>query len=558
MDATMYSKDSEVNQNVEMYDAIVVGAGVGGLYQLYKLLQQGKRALCLEAAPSVGGVWYWNRYPGARLDSESYSYAYSFSQELLDEWNWSEHFATQGELLSYYNHVADKFGLRNHIRFNSLVSSMNFEEGEQTWNVRLDSGQAFRSRYVIMAIGPLSVPTYPNIKGRTSFDGESYHTSRWPLEPVSLPGKRVAVIGTGATGVQVIQEAAKVAAELVVFQRTPNYTAPLNNTKIRASEQKALKEKYPEIISRCKSNNTWYIHESDARSIFDLNEQEREKFLEGLYNSRGLATWKANFHDVSISEVANEIVSEFMRRKIRARVKDSRTAERLVPKTYGFGTRRVPLEAGYYEVYNQPNVKLVSLIETPIVEITPAGIKTADAEFEFDVIVFATGFDAITGSFDRIDIRGLNGQRLVDKWANGPSTFLGVHAAGFPNFFMAAGPLASVGNFGPALEFSVNWISDLIAFMDRNKHACVDVQLAHELNWTNAIRDSAKRLLGSKVASWFTGVNSNIEGRENLRVMLYVGSARDYRARCDEVRLGGYQQLVFGSNANAVCASSKA
>ncbi|HTU09572.1 MAG TPA: NAD(P)/FAD-dependent oxidoreductase [Allosphingosinicella sp.] len=528
------------------YDAIVIGTGVAGLYQLYRLKERGLKVLALEAGKGVGGVWWWNRYPGARLDSESYSYAYSFSKELLDEWQWSEHFAGQAELQRYFDHVAERFDLKRHVRFDSLVTAARLRADGRSWEVTTADGAGVTCRYLIAAVGPLTNPTFPRIEGRERFAGQTFHTSRWPMEPVSFAGKRVAVIGTGATGVQVIQEAAKSAASLTVFQRTPNYCAPLNNAPIEAAELAALKARYPEVIARCRATNSWFMHDADPRSVFDLDDAEREAFLEGLYADRGIGVWKANFHDIALDERANHIVSEFMRRKIRARVKDPAVAERLVPKSFGFGTRRVPLETHYYEVYNQPNVTLVDLRETPIARITEDAIETEGARFEADIIVYATGFDAVTGSFDRIEIVGEGGRRLKDKWEDGgPVTFLGVQSAGFPNFFMPGGPLASVGNFTPALEYSVDWITGILDHMAAHGFDRVDADPDAEWAWTSFVREGQAQLLMGDVRSWFTGVNTNVDGRETPRVVMYVGSAKTYRERCDAVRNGGYREMVF-------------
>lgn len=530
------------------YDAIVIGAGVAGLYQLYRLQERGLKVLCLEAGSDVGGVWYWNCYPGARLDSEAYSYAYSFSEELLEEWNWSEHFAAQPELHRYFTHVARKFDLYRLIRFDSRVASLHYQPDSETWQVGVQEGPVFQAKLVVTALGPLTTPTYPNIPGVSDFRGESYHTSRWPREPVSLEGKRVAVIGTGSTGVQVIQEAAKVAGQLYVMQRTPVYCAPLNNEKIADDEQRPLKDSYPDVIAKCRASSGWFMYDADPRSVFDVSEAEREAFLEDLYQQKGISIQKANFRDVAVDEAANEIVSEFMRRKIRERVKDPAVAAKLVPYGFGFGTRRIPLETKYYEAFNQHNVRLIDLRETPIERIEAHSIRTSAENIEVDVLVYATGFDAITGSYDRIDIRGLDGVKLKDKWANGPETFLGVHCSGFPNLFMAGGPLASIGNFTPALEYSVNWIMDIIDFMTRRGYGYIDVSREAELEWTNSIRARQEQLLIGKVKSWMTGVNTNIEGRDVPRAIVYVGSAQDYRARCDEVRASEYQDFSFHSD----------
>src|SRR5438445_6776766 len=408
------------------YDVIVIGAGISGMYQLHRLRGLGLRVRVFEAGDGVGGTWYWNRYPGARFDSESWTYGYSFDDEILQEWEWSEHFAGQPETLRYCNFVADKLDLRRDITFESRVLSATFDEAENCWEIETDDGRRARARFLISAVGPLSAFTMPNIPGVDSFQGEAYHTARWPHEPVTFEGKRVAVIGTGATGVQTITEVAKTAGTLTVFQRTPNFCAPLRNSRIDAETQRKIKSTYPEIFARCRETWGGFIHQAEPRSALAVSEEEREAFYEKLYAEPGFSIWMANFQDLMIVPAANATITAFISRKIRERVHDPDVAEKLIPKNHGFGTRRVPLESGYYEAYNQDNVHLVDINETPIECITPAGIKTSDAEYEFDLIIYATGFDAITGAFDRIDIRGIGGQALKDTWVDGPQTYLGL------------------------------------------------------------------------------------------------------------------------------------
>jgi cation diffusion facilitator CzcD-associated flavoprotein CzcO len=335
------------------YDAIIIGAGMSGLYQLYRLREQGMRVRVFEAGTGVGGTWYWNRYPGARFDSESYSYGYSFSKELLEEWNWSEHFAGQPETLRYINHVADKFDLRRDIQFSSRVSAAIWQENTRSWTITLQDGGRFRTRFLITAIGPLSAPTLPRIEGTDTFAGQSFHTARWPHEPVDFAGKRVAVIGTGATGVQTIQTIAGSAGHRTVFQRTPNWCAPLHNGKIDEETQKAIKAGYPEMFRRCQETFACFIHTPDPRGTFEVTDEEREAFFERLYSERGFGIWQGNFRDILIDRKANAVISGFVARKIRQRVKDPKVAEKLIPRNHGFGTRRLPLETFYYEVYNR-------------------------------------------------------------------------------------------------------------------------------------------------------------------------------------------------------------
>jgi cation diffusion facilitator CzcD-associated flavoprotein CzcO len=527
------------------FDAIIVGAGISGMYQLYRLRELGMRVLVLEAGTGVGGTWYWNRYPGARFDSESYSYGYSFSQELLDEWDWSEHFAPQPETLRYLNHVADKFDLRRDIRFRSRVTTAHFDEAAHAWQLAVENGTRFRARFLITAIGPLSAPTMPRIEGVESFKGESFHTARWPHEPVSFAGKRVAVIGTGATGVQTIQEVAKTVGHLTVFQRTPNWCAPLHNGPIDAETQRKIKASYPEIFARCRETFACFLHTPDPRGTFEVSPEEREAFFEKLYAERGFGIWQGNFRDILTDPAANAAITDFVARKIRQRVKDPKVAERLIPKNHGFGTRRVPLETKYYEVYNQPNVDLVDIKETPIERITPTGIKTSAAELEFDMIIYATGFDAITGSFDRIDIRGLGGLKLKDKWRHGPQTFLGVAVEGFPNMLMLMGPHTALGNIPRSIEYNVEWVTGLITYMREHDLSFADARPEGVASWTDHVKAVGHGLLSNEVNSWFTGINTNVEGKQTRIIARYSGSAPAYRERCDQVAADGYTEMML-------------
>ncbi len=525
------------------YDAIVIGAGMSGLYQLYRLRGLGMRVRVFEAGTGVGGTWYWNRYPGARFDSESYSYGYSFSEELLQEWDWTEHFAPQPETLRYLNYVADKFDLRRNIQFRSRVTAAHYDEGMRGWTVTLEDGSRHSARFLITAVGPLSAPTWPRIEGIESFAGQSFHTARWPHEPVEFAGKRVAVIGTGATGVQTIQEVAKTAGHLTVFQRTPNWCAPLHNRPITPEEMRQIKASYPEIFRRCQETFSCFLHTPDPRGTFEVTPEEREAFYEKLYASPGFGIWVGNFRDMLTDPAANAEISAFVAKKIRQRVKDPKVAEKLIPKDHGFGTRRVPLETNYYEVYNQPNVRLVDLRETPIERITPRGIKTTDAEYEFDIIIYATGFDAITGSFDRIDIRGEGGRRLKDRWAGGPQTFLGILVDGFPNMLMVMGPHTALGNIPRSIEYNVDWVTNLIRHMRERGLTRVEAPPEAVAGWFEHVKAVGSGLLSNEVNSWFTGINTNVDGKQTRIVARYSGSAPAYRERCDAVAAEGYREL---------------
>ena len=527
------------------YDAIIIGAGMSGLYQLYRLRELGMRVRVFEAGTGVGGTWYWNRYPGARFDSESYSYGYSFSKELLEEWDWSEHFAGQPETLRYLNHVADKFDLRRDIQFGCRVAAATYDENSRSWSVALQDGSRLRARFLITAIGPLSTPTLPRIEGRDTFVGQSFHTARWPREPVDFKGKRVAVIGTGATGVQTIQTIAREVGHLTVFQRTPNWCAPLHNGKIDAETQKTIKAGYPEMFKRCQETFACFLHTPDPRGAFEVSDQEREAFYEKLYAARGFGIWQGNFRDILIDRKANATISDFVARKIRQRVKNPDIAEKLIPRNHGFGTRRLPLETFYYEVYNQDNVELVDIAETPIERITPDGIKTSAAEYQFDIIVYATGFDAITGSFDKIDFRGTGGVRLKDKWKSGPQTYLGMMVDGFPSMMMLMGPHTALGNIPRSIEYSVDWITGLLRFARESNLTRLEATPAGVASWTDHVKALGVGLLSNEVNSWMTGINSNVEGKQTRIVARYSGSAPAYREKCDEVAAKQYQELTL-------------
>ena len=527
------------------FDAIVIGAGVAGLYQLYKLRELGLRVRVFEAGSGVGGTWYWNRYPGARFDSESWTYGYSFSKELLQEWDWEEHFAAQPQTERYLNYVADKFDLRRDIQLNSRVTSAHYREETRSWLVTLESGSRHSTRFLITAIGILSAATMPNIPGIGTFKGVSCHTHRWPKEGVDFAGKGVGIIGTGATAVQTIQELAKNAGHLTIFQRTPNWCAPLHNAKISKEEMDGIRARYDEIFALCRASPGCYIHAPDPRKTLETSPEEREAFWENLYASPGFGVWMGQFSDTLTDRAANRLASEFIAKKIRQRVKDPAVAEKLIPKNHGVGTRRVPLETGYYEVFNQPNVELVDISETPIECITERGIRTGGAEHQFDIIIYATGFDAITGAFDLIDIRGVGGVQLKDVWKGGPQTYLGVLVEGFPNLLMAMGPHAGLGNYTRTAEYSVEWVTGLIRFATERGLTRIEATLAGVAEWTDHVLALGEGQLMNEIGSWMTGVNRNLEGKQKPRIMRYSGGHPAYREHCDSVAASGYRSVAL-------------
>ncbi len=524
------------------YDAIIIGAGVSGLYQLYRLRELGLSAHVFEAGSDVGGTWYWNRYPGARFDSESYSYGYSFSPELLAEWDWSEHFSPQPETLRYLQHVADRFDLCRDITFGARVRAARWDEGAREWTVDVEDGATASSRFLVLAIGALSIPNLPDIPGLDRFGGPCFHTSDWPREPLDLAGGRVAIVGTGATAVQAIPELAKVAGHLTVFQRSPNWCAPLRNGPIDGDTQASIRARYPEIFDLCRNTYGGFIHDADRRKALEVSDEERLAFYEELYAQRGFGIWMGNFRDVLVDARANATLSEFMAQKIRERIDDPAIAQKLIPTDHGFGTKRVPLESGYYEVFNQPHVELVDLRETPIVEVTESGITTTAGGHPCDVIVLATGFDAVTGPFERIDIRGDGGARLVDAWTDGPRTFLGLGVADFPNLFILVGPhnAATFCNMPRCIEHNVEWVADLLEHMSDLGLTRVAVEAEAQQAWTAEVHEAAERMLFSKVESWFTGKTSASVPTGERSVLLYTGGFPRFQERCEAVAAEGY------------------
>jgi cation diffusion facilitator CzcD-associated flavoprotein CzcO len=543
---------ADLNQNAkaepaDTYDVIIIGAGISGMYQLHCLRKLGLRVRIFESGESLGGTWFWNRYPGARFDSESYSYGYSFSEEVLQEWDWTEHFSPQPETLKYLEFVADKFNLRRDMQFSSRVVAARFLEEETGWEVELEGGALARGRFLITAVGLLSAFTLPRIAGIETFQGQSFHTARWPRTPVSFVGKRVAVVGTGATGVQTIQEVAKTAQHLTVFQRTPNWCAPLHNSLIDDERQKEIKRTYPEIFARCRETAGAFIHKADPRGALDVSDAEREALYEKLYGEPGFGIWQANFSDLATNKLANDTLNDFLARKIRQRVKDPAVADKLIPKDHGFGTRRIPLETKYFEVYNQPNVLLVDVRQAPIECITQTGIKTSAAEYDFDIIIYATGFDAVTGPLDRIDIRGSGGVSLKEKWADGPKTFLGLQVSGFPNMFTLVGPhnAATRCNIPRCIEQNVEWVTELVRFMLSKNRSYVEPTSEAETAWTEHVNQVAEGMLLAQVSSWYTGVNTNVPGKDKRRILTYLGGVPRYRSRCEEVAKSGYEELTL-------------
>mgnify|MGYP001277817055 FL=1 len=531
------------------YEVIVVGAGVAGIYQIKRLKDMGITATVLEADPDLGGTWYNNRYPGARFDSESYTYGYSFSQELLDEWHWKEMFSAQPENLEYLNFVADKFDLRQHMQFNCRVQSTIFDEDRQVWNVTVSDGRELTCRFVVLALGLLSQPTMPRMEGVEDFKGRSWHTYSWPHEHVDLSDQRVAVIGTGATAIQVIGEIADKVGELTVFQRRPNWVAPLNNSEISAEQMTEIRERYDEIFETCARTPGGFEHEPDRRGFYEVTPEERYELWDRLYDEPGFSIWLRNFREIFTDEEANAELSEYVAERIRGRVHDPVVAEKLVPKDHGFGVQRVPMETGYLEAYNRENVHLVDINETPLERVTETGIRTTERDYDFDIIVYATGFDAITGSFDHIDIRGRDGLTLREKWFDNPSTFLGMLVSGFPNLLMPSGPQSGSAstNYPRGIENGVNWCTDLLEYMRSRDLQYAEATEGAEERWTGHVVKMYSVMLMRKAQSWFTGYNSNVDGHEagKVRYMVYNGGTPKYVATINDVAANDYEGIRF-------------
>lgn len=530
----------------ERFDAVVIGAGVSGLYALYRLRQLGLSVRVFEAGSGVGGTWFWNRYPGARFDSESYSYQYSFSQELLEEWDWTEHFAAQPETERYLNHVADKFDLRRDIELDARVRTVRHDGAAKLWEIETEGGRRARAKFVLAATGLLSAHQLPDYEGVETFRGLSLHTARWPREGVDFRAKRVGVIGTGPTGVQLIQSIAPEVGHLTVFQRTANWCTPLRNRPIDPTTLRELKEKASEIFALCNRTFAGFIHEVDERDGIEVPKEERWAQYQQLWERGGFALWLANFKDVFTNRTIADDLCEFLASKIRERVHDPEVAEKLIPKNHTFGTKRPPGETNYYEAFNQPNVELVDLRQSPILRITPTGVQTRDGEHPLDVIVYATGFQTLTGELLRMDIRGEGGLSLREKWSDGPKTNLGVQFAGFPNLFSILGPHnpASFCNLTRCIETNVDWVIDCIRYMRERGFETIETTPEAEEAWTQRCYDSVKGLLIDEMHdSWFFG-NNNRDGSRG-RFLLFAGGVPAYREIFAQVAASDYEGFTL-------------
>ncbi len=541
----MASENSAAGEAEPNYEVIIIGAGVAGIYQIKRLTDMGVNATVLDIAGDLGGTWYWNRYPGSRFDSESYTYGYSFSKELLNEWHWKERFSGQPENLKYLNFVADKYDLRKHMQFNCKVESAHFDEAADLWRLKISDGRELTSRFVIMALGLLSAPTLPRLEGIDDFKGPSFHTYYWPHEPVEMAGKKVGIIGTGATGIQVIAEIADKVGDLTIFQRRPNWSAPLNNDLISDEEMADIRSRFDEIFKTCARTPGGFEHEPDRRGFNEVSREERVALWDRLYDEPGFGIWLQNFREIFTDEEANAELSEYIAERIRGRVNDPAIAEKLIPRDHGFGVQRVPLETHYFEAYNRDNVHLVDLSETPLERITETGIRTSERDYDFDIIIYATGFDAITGAFDQMDIQGVGGEKLRDKWNDGPSTYLGMFIHGFPNLLMPAGPQSGSAstNYPRGIETGVNWCTAFLEHMWEQGYTRADATLSAEERWTAHVTKMYSTMLMRKAKSWFTGYNSNVDGHEHgkVRYFVYNGGAPKYVNTINDVAAKGYE-----------------
>ena len=525
-------------------DVVIVGAGFSGLYLLHKLRGMGFSARVFEAADGVGGTWYWNRYPGARVDIESQEYSYSFSDELQDDWRWTERYAAQPELLSYLNHVADRFDLRKDIQLETRVSSAVFDEAAGRWTVSTDQGDLVSARFCIMATGCLSVTNDPKFEGMETFKGKSYHTGRWPHGGVDFTGQRVGVIGTGSSAIQSIPQIAAQADRLYVFQRTPNYSVPAHNGPIDPHKVEEWKTHRAELRQKARESGAGIVAvEPTEQSALAVSDAERREVFESRWKRGGFAIGGA-FIDTAIDPAANATAAEFVAGKIRAIVKDPKTADILTPKTYPFGTKRLCVDIGYYETFNRGNVTLVDLSNAPIEAITPAGLRTSEADYALDSIVYAIGFDAMTGALNAIDIRGRGGQSLREKWAGGPLTYLGLMVAGFPNLFTMTGPGSPsvLSNMVVSIEQHVEWISNLLAYMGDRQLSVIEASPQAEAGWVAHVNEVADMTLYPKANSWYLG--ANVPGKPRV-FMPYVGGVGVYRQLCDDVAAKGYEGFAL-------------
>lgn len=548
--ADMTHRDGDTG--AKRLDVVVVGAGFGGIYAIYRFREMGLRVQGFEAGGDVGGVWYWNRYPGARVDLPSIDYSFSFSPEIEQEWTWSEQFAAQPELLAYMNFVADRLDLRKHFHFNTRVTSAVWDEAGKLWKVTTDRGETLEATYCIMATGPLSVPKDPEIPGISRYKGQLLRAAKWPHDPVSFAGKRVGVIGTGSTGIQIVQEVGKEAGELFVFQRTPSFTMPMRNEKLESDYVAEVKRNYAGIREAARNSAVGGVRPQSTRAFFSVTPAQRRQLLEDAWKNGGLAML-GTFSDLLTNPEANEQVAEFVRGKIGEIVKDPVTAEKLKPRGYPIFARRPCLDSSYYETYNRPNVHLVDCLIDPIEEITEKGVRTPSGEVELDVLIFATGYDGLTGALLAFDVVGRQGRKVNDKWKDGARSHLGLMMKGFPNLFMTTGPNgpAALANIVRISEHDVDWIAAAMTYMDENGLSTIEPTKEAEDRWMDLVFTLSQRTLLSKAKTWYVGANVK---DKPLGLTLFTGGFQKYREHCAAAVQDGYRGFAFERMKEAVAA----
>ncbi len=534
--------------STQSFDAVVIGAGFSGLYMLKALRDQlGLNIRVYEAGDTVGGTWYWNRYPGARCDSDSYIYCFTWDKQLLQDWEWSERYPEQPEILRYLEHVAARHDLKRDIQFNTRVIGGEFDEKANLWRVRTDKGDEVTAQYLIAAVGSLSDTNMPPFKGLDRFKGKWYHTSRFPKDGVDFTGKRVAVVGTGATAVQAIPEIAQQAKQLTVFQRTANYCVPARNGKVDPDLVRSRKADYEGIAQRIRESFFGQEHYFIPKSALNVTAAEREREFDRMWDAGGFAFWLANYQDMFFSEEANDLCADYIRRKIRSTVKDPAVAEKLIPKGHPYGTKRQPLDTNYYETFNKQNVLLVDAkTDGGIEEITEKGIRAGGKEYEFDIIVFATGFDAMTGPLKALNLKGRGGRTLGAAWADGPRSYLGISIAGFPNFFTITGPQSPsvLTNMPVAIEQHVEWIADCVADMRKAGIATIEAKPEAQDQWVGHVNEVVGATLMTRANSWYMG--ANIAGKPRT-FLPYLGpeGVGGYRKKCAEVAAKNYEGFAL-------------
>ena len=527
-------------RDAKKLDALIIGAGVAGLYQLYQLRNQGLKVRAYDSASGVGGTWYWNRYPGARFDSECYIYQYLFSEDLYKKWSWSQRFPGQPEIERWMNYVADELDLKKDIQFNTAIESARWNENNGRWTVKTDGGEVIEAQFLITCCGMLSAPLENIFPGQGDFKGEIFHTARWPHRPIDTAGKRVGVVGIGATGIQVIQTVADQVDQLKVFVRTPQYVLPMKNPTYSDDQKAAYKARFDELKATIPHTFTGFEYDFGP-SWAELTPEQRRERLEDIYEDGSLKLWLASFAEMFFDETISEEISEFVREKMRARLRDERLCDLLIPKDYGFGTHRVPLEMNYLEAYRRPNVEVVSVKNNPIARVTEKGIETEDGTaHELDVIILATGFDAGTGALTRIDIRGRDGRSLTEEWGKDIRTTMGLQVHGYPNMFTTAVPLApsaALCNMTTCLQQQTEWITDCIMHLQDQGKSVIEPTAEAEEAWVKHHDETSGATLISKTVSWYLG--SNVPGKPR-RVLSYCGGVGTYRQKCDEVAEAGY------------------